>query len=393
MSRKGGFIGGYDPLAQDPIVYSGKWNLSEQMQAIAAGKWTGLPIVGSVYSWGYDSYGNLGRNTVANQPVSSPTQIGSETDFQDISVGYSHTLWKRGGAIYSTGDNDNGQLGYGPSPGNASSPTQIGSDIDWDVLGTSDDGSFCIKTNGALYSWGRGSLGVNGQNDGINYSSPVQVGALTNWTRVNGKTYTVLGIKSDGTLWGWSGGTLGQLGIEPKPAGYLSSPTQIGTDTDWTNFSAGYNNNYFFKGTSVYACGYNSNGELGLNDTVARSSPVQIAGEWTNINGWTTVWAVKSDGTLWAWGRNFEGEAGLNDRVAKSSPVQVGALTNWSFCMVASGSSFAIKTDGTLWSCGNGAYNGDNTGISRSSPVQIGSATDWLTVGAGAIGMSGIRQV
>lgn len=391
MSRKGGFIGGYDPLAQDPIVYSGKWNLTEQMQAIAAGTWTGLPIVGAAYSWGYDSYGNLGRGNTSLSPVSSPTQIGAETDFQDVSVGYTHTLWKRGGAIYSAGDNDNGQLGYGPSPGNASSPTQIGSDIDWDVLGTSDDGSFCIKTSGALYSWGRGSLGVNGQNDGINTSSPVQLGALTNWVRVGGRTYCVLGIKSDGTLWGWAGSTLGELGITPN--GYISSPTQIGSDTDWTEFSAGVNNNFFFKGTSLYVTGYNTNGELGLNDRTARSSPVQITGEWTSVSSWDSTWAVRSDGTLWAWGNNNDGECGLNDRVGRSSPVQVGSLTNWSTPMMMSGACFAIKTDGTLWSTGNGAYTADNTNINRSSPVQIGSATDWIDIGAGANGMTGIRQV
>jgi hypothetical protein len=31
--------------------FSGVWNLKEQIQAIAAGRWTGIPL-GELYAWG-----------------------------------------------------------------------------------------------------------------------------------------------------------------------------------------------------------------------------------------------------------------------------------------------------------------------------------------------------
>jgi alpha-tubulin suppressor-like RCC1 family protein len=39
--------------------------------------------------------------------------------------------------------------------------------------------------------------------------------------------------------------------------------------------------------------------------------------------------AVKTDGTLWSWGDGNFGVLGTNDTIDKSSPVQIGALTTW----------------------------------------------------------------
>jgi hypothetical protein len=38
--------------------FSGVWNLKEQIQAIAAGRWTGVPT-GELYAWGGVTQGNL----------------------------------------------------------------------------------------------------------------------------------------------------------------------------------------------------------------------------------------------------------------------------------------------------------------------------------------------
>jgi alpha-tubulin suppressor-like RCC1 family protein len=50
--------------------------------------------------------------------------------------------------------------------------------------------------------------------------------------------------------------------------------------------------------------------------------------------------AIKTDGTLWSFGFNFYGQLGQNDIVHRSSPVQVGSLTNWK--SVASGSYHTV---------------------------------------------------
>jgi alpha-tubulin suppressor-like RCC1 family protein len=39
--------------------------------------------------------------------------------------------------------------------------------------------------------------------------------------------------------------------------------------------------------------------------------------------------ATKTDGTLWSWGRNVAGQLGQNDIIPRSSPVQIPGTT-WS---------------------------------------------------------------
>ncbi len=93
--------------------------------------------------------------------------------------------------------------------------------------------------------------------------------------------------------------------------------------------------------------------------------------------------AIKSNGTLWAWGSNSNGQLGQNDIISRSSPVQVGTGTDWKYISCGSTHTLAIKTNGTLWSWGSNLFNGElgqNDRIRRSSPVQVGTNTDWKYV-------------
>ena len=94
----------------------------------------------------------------------------------------------------------------------------------------------------------------------------------------------------------------------------------------------------------LYSWGNNSGGQLGQNNRVNLSSPVQIGAltTWSNISSGL---ATKTDGTLWSWGFNSSGELGQNDTINRSSPTQVGALTTWSK-IAANAFSLAIKKIG-----------------------------------------------
>jgi len=88
---------------------------------------------------------------------------------------------------------------------------------------------------------------------------------------------------------------------------------------------------------------------------------------------------LKTDGTIWAWGSNSNGQLGLGDTLSRSSPVQVGALTTWKSIAAGGGghvSATRITTD-TLWNWGNNNYGQLGLGdtVSRSSPVQVSSIT------------------
>ena len=69
--------------------FSGVWNLKDQVQAIAAGRWTGIATP-ELYAWGNGATGRLGLGDVTDQ--SSPVQVGALTDWSQVSAGNSNTL-------------------------------------------------------------------------------------------------------------------------------------------------------------------------------------------------------------------------------------------------------------------------------------------------------------
>jgi alpha-tubulin suppressor-like RCC1 family protein len=291
--------------------------------------------------------------------------------------------------LYSWGRNANGQLGLGNTT-DYSSPKQIGSD-NWVSLGAVQGRQVAaIKPNGTLWTWGANAQGQLGLGNTTSYSSPKQVGSLTNWLTLSSGPYaSVIAIKTDGTLWSWGRNTNGELGLGNTTA--YSSPKQVGSLTDWLKLSSGYYHTIAVKTNgTLWTWGRNNIGQLGQGNTTDRSSPVQV--------GALTTWmqcgagggsvstaasaAIKTDGTLWVWGANNFGTLGLGNTTLYSSPKQVGSLTNWAYINVGNGSMFAVKTDGTLWSWGLGGNGilGLGNSTNYSSPKQVGSLTNWLQI-------------
>jgi hypothetical protein len=214
-------------------------------------------------------------------------------------------------------------------------------------------------------------------------------------TEFNGESYSSLGRRF---MVGGGDGLNGQIGDNNNLK--RSSPVQVGALTTWAKVAAGQLHGMAVKtdGT-LWTWGYNGQGALGQNDTIRRSSPIQVGAltNWAYVAGGErhTV-ASTTSGELYAWGKNTRGEVGDGTVVTKSSPVQIGALTNWKN-VAAKNSEFcaATKTDGTLWAWGfnTGGQLGDGTVVARSSPVQVGALTNWLAVTAGASSTTAILGV
>ena len=333
------------------------WTLNAWYDQDVAGT-AGYSASGELWASGYNAYGVLGNNEIDSGPgnsgsKSSPIQIPGTT-WTSVKSGHQSYVvqaTKIDGTLWTWGRGGEGRLGLGANT-DRSSPTQVPG-TEWSQEARKGSvlyygwGMTAIRTDGTLWAWGDNTYGELCQNNRTNYSSPKQIPG--SWSYVAQGA----GLKTDGSLWAWGpnfGGKLGQNQNYPA-LNYASSAVQIpGT---WAGFYVG--------GTSA-----------GNSDE--------------------TMGGVKTDGTLWSWGYNSYGQLGHGDVVAKSSPTQIiGGGTNWSNIMAAPGGGkyqMFAKTDGTLWRTGGGA--GVSADAKRSSPVQMFAAydTDVASMGfvAGASG-------
>jgi len=283
----------------------------------------------TLWTWGY---GQLGLNN--NVARSSPTQIPGTYWGPFLSYGMRTAMaGKTTNEMWVWGNNQMGQLGanyINPAPQGISSPIQIPGGWSDGVGG--DFAMYGIKTNGTLWAWGahyNSSLGLN-EGYGYDKSSPTQIGTDTDWSKTTkGAGRLVAAIKTDGTMWAWGTGARPIAGL--SPTGKASSPIQI-PGTTWSEVSTTTSEVMYGIKTdgSLWAAGSgNEQGQLGQNNTTTNTTLTQIPGTWSSVHPYTnSVAAVKTDGTLWVWGSNTQGQFGLNDRTSRSSPTQIPGSYN-----------------------------------------------------------------
>ena len=139
------------------------------------------------------------------------------------------------------------------------------------------------------------------------------------------------------------------------------------------------------NGSSVWAWGDNSAGQLGDGTTVSRRIPVRV--DIPNIEGvrvssiaagGSHSLALMSDGTVWAWGNNSAGQLGDGTTTNRHTPVIVPDTVldagGWVHSIAAGGShSIAVLFDGRIWAWGDNSAGqlGDGTTTNRHLPVLV----------------------
>ena len=303
--------------------------------------------------------------------------------------------------LWLTGNNNDGQLGTNNTT-DVSSPVQtVTGGSNWKQVSGGYDHSAGVKYDGTLWMWGNNSDGQLGTNNIVHRSSPVQtISNAETWKSVSCGGLHTAAIKDDGTLWSWGSNYNGQLGTNNTTA--VSSPVQtVAGGSNWKSVTCGYAFTAGIKDDgTLWMWGLNSDGQLGDNTVVKKSSPVQtVAGgnNWFQVAcGYSYTAALKTDGTLYLWGSNYDGQLGTNNTTAVSSPVQtVAGGNNWKAADCGSSHTIALDCDGNIWSWGNNNNGqlGDSTTNYYSSPVQIETAnSEWAQVFAGGEGSGSIRE-
>lgn len=251
---------------------------------------------------------------------------------------------------------------------------------------------------GVTVTWGDNNSGSNGDNSVIPRSSPVAIGPGNDqrwFTTIDRNNNTGAGIKNDGSLWMWGWNAYGQLGINNIID--RSSPVQVGTSSWIAVATDGVSSFAIRSDGTLWSWGDNGYGQNGngIGATVGRSSPGQIGtSSWIAVSaGSNGVLAIRIDGTLWAWGGNERGMLGLNDTIYRSSPTQVGTSSWASIGGIGFWSTSAIRADGRLfvWGYNSSGELGQNDTIHRSSPVQVGT-NSWVQASSGYLSKSAVRS-
>jgi alpha-tubulin suppressor-like RCC1 family protein len=339
-------IGDTNPVRMSiPVEVHDPGNVSylNSVQAIMGGEVhnVALKADGTVWSWGYNAFGQLGNGTTNDAWLPVQTGLGASPPLTNvIKLGgrpYFTLAVKSDGTVWAWGMNRYGQMGNGtvnplPGPqvivpglvsnswpgGAINSPMQVTCGYQF---------SAALLTNGTVWTWGGGSHGELGDGPIITNYVPVRVPGLTNITAISAGWFHILALKSDGTVWDW---------------------------------------------------GNNANGELGDGTTINRSNAVQVL----NVSNIVVVSggdghssALAADGTVWKWGLNDLGELGNGTTNAVANPFPAKILTDkfgngFSNLVLVSARDYhniAVKADGSVWmwgandqgQCGDGTTNDD----------------------------------
>lgn len=351
---------------------------------------------GSIWGMGNNEFGELGTGNLTNAPT-VPVQIGSATNWRDIVAGqYTSFGLKTDTSYWAWGRNVHAQFGNGKNKNNMELVSGSGT---WRSVilaqTTRNSHALGIKSDGSLWGWGQNSDAQLG--NGVRYSHkalPIKIGSDTTWKQATAGFHFSMAIKKNGTLWGWGRTSRGQLGLGSIST-TRTTPTQVGTDTTWNYISAG---NEFTLGikkdSTLWAWGYNYDGQLGTGNSTQQKSPVKVAAahKWIKVStGNAFTAALKSDSTLWTWGDNDYGQLGRTGN--RYNPTQVG--TDKYIDIDCGGYHLlAIKSNGELYACGrnNQGQVGDGTTRDKGTLQRIGTASNWKTIDAGNEHSLGVKK-
>lgn len=374
---------------------------TRSLATVAAGEYHSLAlrVDGTVSAWGFNYYGALGNGTTSGSGCycsDIPVQVSGLDSVVAVASGGFHSLaLKSDGTVWVWGHASNGELGNGTAPNDgcrcSDVPVQVPGLSGVTAISGGQDDSLALESNGTVWAWGYnpdGALGNGTTSTSPATSStpscmcidvPVQVSGLDGVIAIAAGA-TSMALKSDGTVWDWGNdyyGTLGNGTTSTTGCQCSDIPVQVLGLSNVTAIASGYCDEFAIKSDgTVWAWGWNVNGQLGNGTTTDSALPVQVLG----LTGVKSVaagdehsMALRSDGTVWAWGYNYYGQLGNGNNADSYLPVQSSGPQTAT--AVASGGlhSLALHLGGNVWGWGYNYYGQLGDGATTDSNTAVPS--------------------
>ena len=351
----------------------------------------------SLFGWGDNRYGQLGIGTFDTaSPFGKavPTSVTGISNLVGVADGFYHAAaFASDGTVWTWGYDYYGELGLGlfeiTAPFGKSSPTQVPGLTNVTAVAAGTHHTLALKADGTVWSWGWNQFGQLGDGSGANKSTPIQITSLTNVRAIAAGGNHSLILKADGSVWAFGSNTYGELGDGTLLLRY--TPVRVLNGAQFIACGQ-YHSLAIFSDGTVFAWGSNSNGQLGNGTTVSSKVTVTVQNLThvvSIVGGAFNSLAIKSDGSVWAWGWNGFGQLGDGTTTDHSTPVAVQNLTDAIAIATGQAHSLALKSDGSVWTWGWNQYGQTGSGVfATTAPFGINTPQKLTTI-TGAVGIAG----
>ena len=336
---------------------------------------------GEVWSWGDNTYGQLGRATTGTSD-STPAWVSPSDDVVSLSLGEYHAIaLTNDGRVVTVGRDNFGQLGDGPvdSSGTSSAPNLRDNILPAGVKAVAVEAgryySLALTSEGTVYAWGRNDVGQLGLGTTAQQDSPALISGFNGVIALAAGDDHTLALKADGTVWAWGDNPNGELGTGNLLPSYV--PVVVAGLSDVKAIAAGGNHSVaLLADGTVRTWGYNNHGQLGNGSTTNSNVPVQVTGLTGVVGiaaGYEFTLAVLSNGTVKAWGHDDSFQLGNGATAGdQTTPVDVqGIPSGWSVRGLAAGifHALALLDNGSVVAWGSNVQGQLGDGTINSSDV------------------------
>jgi alpha-tubulin suppressor-like RCC1 family protein len=325
---------------------------------VAAGRTHNLALRsdGTVWAWGLNDHGALGDGTTTDRltPVQARGLTGVITQ---VAAGEDFSLALRSdGTVWAWGRNDRGQLGRGTTSSGELVPARVAVLNRVTKISAGRDFALALRSDGIVFAWGAdwfGQLG-NGATSYSPVSVPVKIAGLSQVTGISAGWDSSLATENSGisvvtSVWAWGNNEDGQLGDgtltgHPTPERVTGLPVSIAGISAGGQFAA-----VLATDGSVWGWGGNGVGQLDIAPSGGLvTRPVNMIAAGSRITqisaGGGHMLALKSDNTVLAWGLGVRGQLGNGIQTQVSGPVPVTGLTGATQVAAGTLSSYAVHT-------------------------------------------------
>jgi alpha-tubulin suppressor-like RCC1 family protein len=180
----------------------------------------GLKEDNSVWGWGVNDYGILGREEYSIRTTETPLRINGLDNVSEIAAGTHHAIaLTQNGLVYTWGANENGQLGvndvyrYFPTPSLVNIKEKV------KLIAAGADFNLAVTRSGKVYTWGSNAYNCQGHDLLLVCPTPVLSLIMANLEKIVINGYSCMAMDKDGNVWTWGNNTNNRLGREFEPFG------------------------------------------------------------------------------------------------------------------------------------------------------------------------------